>query len=64
MESLSTGASMIYKNKRRYKIGHYKKYNKNLLNLAENKLDYKKNYCEKRNLFEILRFEVCTNLKR
>ena len=34
MWSLSISASMIYKNERRYKIGHYKKYNTNLLNLV------------------------------
>ena len=43
---LSVSASMIHKNERRYKIGHYKKYNTTLLNLIENKLDYKRNYCE------------------
>ena len=43
MSSRSISASLIYKNERRYKIGNYKKYNTNLLNLVENKLDYKKN---------------------
>ena len=41
-------ASMVYKNERRYKIGHYKKYNTNLLNLVENKLDYKRRNIAKR----------------
>ena len=57
-------ASMTYKNERRYKIGHYKKYKTNLLNLVENKLDCKRNYYERRMLFEIRRFEVCTKWER
>ena len=39
-------------------------YNTNLLNLVESKLDCKRNYCDKRKLFEVRRFEVCTNWKR
>ena len=34
---------MIYKNERRRKAGHYRTYTTKLLNLVENKLDYKKN---------------------
>ena len=49
---------------RRHKIGHCKKYKTKVLNLVENKQDYIRNYCEKRKLFEILRFKVCTNWKR
>ena len=46
------------------KQGIYKMYKKNLLNLAENNLDCKRNCYERRRLFEIRRIEVCTNLKR
>ena len=49
---------------RRHKIGHCKKYKTKVLNLVENKLDYIRNYCEKRKLFEILRFKVCTKLEK
>ena len=61
---LSVSASMIHKNERRYKIGHYKMYNTNLLNLIENKLDFKRNCCEKRMLFEIRRLQVCADWRR
>ena len=44
MSSHSISASMIHQNERRFKIGHYNKYNTNLLNLVENKLEYKRNY--------------------
>ena len=36
----------------------------NMLNLVENKLDCKRNYFERRMLFEIRRFEVCTKGRR
>ena len=43
MSSHSTSASVIYKNERRRKTWHHSTYKTNLLNLVENKLDYKKN---------------------
>ena len=64
MSSHSISASMIYKNERRCKIGHYQKYITNLLNLVENKIDCKKNCYERRMLFEIRRFEVCMSWKK
>ena len=51
MWSLPISASMIYKNERRYKIGHYKKYNTNLLNLVENKLELQEELFAKRESF-------------
>ena len=59
--SHSISASTIYKKEWRHKTTvHYKTFEMNLSNLVENKLDCKRNYCEKRKLFEIRRFEVCT----
>ena len=60
MSSHSISASVIYKNEKRRKTGHYKSYTTNLLNLVENKLDCKRNCYERRKLFEIRRFEVST----
>ena len=59
VESLNKCINDLQK-KRRHKTGHYKTYNTNLSNLVKNKPDCKRNYCEKRKLFEIPRFEVCT----
>ena len=50
MSSHSISSSMVYEKERRHKTGHYKTYKTNLSNLVENKLDYKRNYCEKRAL--------------
>ena len=59
VESLSKCINDLQK-ERRHKTGHYKTYKTNLSNLVESKLDCKRNCCEKRKLFEIRRFEVCT----
>ena len=59
MWSLSISASMIYKNggTRQGITGCTKRI---LSNLVENKLDCKRNFCERRNFFEIRRFELST----
>ena len=75
VESLSTSASMIYKNSRRYKIEHYKKYNTKLLNVVENKLDYNsllphRSWCgrhdskHKSQLVLIFRRQLCCGSKK
>ena len=58
MSSHSISASVIYKNERRRKTGHYRTYKTNLLNLVRNKLDCKRSWYERKMLFEIRRFEV------
>ena len=55
---------MIYKNEQRYKIGHYEKYKTNLLNLVENKLDYKRSCYEMKKFFEIRIFEGSTKWEK
>ena len=56
----SRSASVIHKNERRRKAGHHRTYKTNLLNLIENKFDYKRSYNERRKLFVIRKFEVST----
>ena len=59
MSSLSTSVSVNSNDKRKSKDWHYGTHNVDLLNLDENKFDYKKN-CLWKKFSEILKFEVCT----
>ena len=64
VESLNKCINDVQKRTEAQDTGHHKTYKTKLSNLVENKLDCKRNYCGKRKLFEIRRFEVCTNRKR
>ena len=58
--SLSIGASVNYNDKRKSKDWHYRTHNTDLLNLDENKFDYKRNFLSKKKFSEILKSEVFT----
>ena len=60
MSSPSISASVNYNDKRKSRDWRYWTPNTDLLNLDENKFDYKKKYLWKKKFSEILKSEICT----
>ena len=60
MSSPSISASVNYNDKRKSKDLRYRTHNTDLLNLDENKFDYRKNCQGRKKCFEILKSEICT----
>ena len=56
--------SVNYIDKRKSKDWRYRTHNTDLLNLDENKFDYKKNCLRKKKFSEILKSEVCTRREK
>ena len=64
MSNLSISVSVSYNYKRKNRDWHYRTHNTDLLNLDENKFDYKKNYLWKNWFSEILQSDVCTKWEK
>ena len=64
MSNLSISTSVNYNDKRKSKDWHYRTHNTDLLNLDENKFDYKKNFLWKKKSSETLKSEIYTKWEK
>ena len=64
MSNLSICAPVSYNDKRKSKDWHCRTHNTDLLNLEENKFEYKKNYLWRKNFSEIRKSEICTEWEK